>query len=168
MDPLAFRWDGESLLPLTPHWAKQCDKVLIVGQVYRMAPVEERSAISHRHYFASIQEAFDNLPDALGGQFKNAEALRKWALIKAGYCDAQTHPCSSKAEAERIAAFIRPMDEYAIVTVARNVVTRYTARSQNMKSMDRKTFQRSKDDVTNIIAGMLGVTPEQLTAARAA
>lgn len=171
-DPLCFRWEGESLLPLTPRWAKQCDKVLVVGQVYRMAPVEERSAISHRHYFCAVNEAFDNLPEALGQRFKNADQLRKHALITAGYSTTQTYVCGSRAEAERtaasIGAFAASTSTYVIIKITRNIVEVFTAQSQDMRSMDRKTFQKSKDDTLNVIAAMIGVTPEQLTAARAA
>jgi len=38
-------------------------------------------------------------------------------------------------EAQRIAAFIKPMDTYAMVIVNECVVTVYTAKSQSLKAM---------------------------------
>jgi hypothetical protein len=160
--PIPFRWQGDSFTPLNSHWARQADKELVVGQVYNLVHVEERTLKSLRHMFAIIREGFHNLPPHLSERFQNTEALRKYCLIQNGYCDERSIVCSSKAEAQRIAAFVKPMDEYALVVAKENVVKVYTAQSQSTKAMDKKTFGESKQKVLDTIAAMIGVTTEAL------
>lgn len=162
--PILFRWQGDGFTPLTPRAAAACDEHYVVGQVYRLVEQQDRSQASHNHYFAAITEAWRNLPDAVAEQFPTAEHLRKFALIKAGYADSRQIVASSKAEAVRLAAFIRPLDEYGIVTVSDAVVTHWTARSQNMRAMGKKDFEASKQAVLDLVAGMIGVTRDQLSA----
>ena len=127
-----------------------------------MAPYEERSQASHSHFFACIAEAWRNLPEHLTERFASPDHLRRYALIKSGYRDERSIVASSKAEAQRIAAFTRPMDGYALVTVSDRVVIVYTAKSQNMRSMNKKEFQQSKDDVLDKISAMVGVSADEL------
>lgn len=154
--PLTYAWDGEAFAPL-PRFAKHADKEFVIGQNYRLEVQEERSAISHRHYFASLHEAWLNLPEVHAERFATEEHLRKYALIKAGYRDERSIVCASKAEAQRVAAFIRPMDEYAIVTVHDATVIVYTAKSQSSKAMGKQAFQESKQAVLDIVSQLIGV-----------
>lgn len=152
---LSYHGEGE-FRPPNSYWAKACDRQFVVGENVLMERREERSGASHRHYFASINEAWQSLPDDMLERFPNSEALRKYALIKAGYCDASTLVAASKAEAHRLAAFIRPMDEFAIVTVSGATVTRYTAKSQSMRAMGKADFSASKDAVLRVISELIG------------
>ncbi|WP_431861469.1 hypothetical protein [Azospirillum sp.] len=136
----------------------------MVGEVYRLSEHQDRSDASHRHYFACINEAWENLTEHMAAQFPTPDHLRKFALIKAGHADSRQMVASSKAEAVRLAAFIKPIDDYALVLVDGAVVTVWTARTQNMRAMDRKTFQASKDAVLAIVAEMIGTTPAALSA----
>lgn len=154
--PIPFRWDGEAMVPLKG-WAATCDREYVIGETYRLAPFEERSLASHNHYFAAIHEAWQNLPEPLAERFPTAEHLRKYAVIKAGYCDQRTEVVASKAEAQRIARFIRPLDEYAIVVSNESTVSIFTAKSQSMKAMGKKAFGESKQEVLEIVAAMVGV-----------
>lgn len=163
--PLAFTWDGEALIPRVPRLA---DKHLVVGETYMMVPHEDRSIASHRHYFASINEAHQNLPEELAARLPTPEALRKYALIRAGFRDERSIACASKAEAQRVAAFIKPMDEFAVVTVENALVTVYTAKSQSMRAMGKKVFAESKDAVLRVISEMIGTDAASLNQARAA
>lgn len=165
--PLPMRWDGDAFAPL-PRFAKAADREYVVGEVYHIVPVEERSMASHRQYFAAIREGWENLPEHYGERFQSPEALRKYALIKVGFCDSRSIVCASKAEAERIAAFIRPMDPFAIVVIDGATVTIYTAQSQSQKAMGRAKFQDSKTKVLDFIASMIGVSPDALSQSRAA
>jgi len=157
--PQMFRWDGDAMIPLNPRIA---DKQYVVGETYRLEPREDRSQASHNHYFASVAEAHANLPHDLAERFPTPDHLRAFALIKAGYCDARSIVAASKAEAQRLAAFIKPMDDFAIVTVSEAVVTVYTAKSQSYRAMGKEDFQRSKDAVLAIVAQMIGSTPAAL------
>lgn len=145
--------------PLNPRAA---DRAYVIGEVYRLVPHEERSARSHNHYFASLHEAWTNLPEEAAERFPSVDHLRKWALIKAGFRDERSIACSSKAEAQRIAAFVKPMDEFAVVVVREAVVVVLTAKSQSVKAMGKQDFQASKDAVLEIVSELIGVKPDQL------
>lgn len=165
-----FTWDGESMVPL-PRFTADADKRFIIGERYALEPIEDRSAVTHRHYFAAIREAFVNLPEDKAEAFASPDALRKHALIRCGYCDTETFIASSKAEAQRIAGFMRRAqgEDYSIITVQDAVVTRLTAKSQSMKAMPKGEFQASKQATLEFIAGLIGVEPDALSShARAA
>ena len=161
--PLLCEWTGEAFKPLG-RYASDADKSLVVGERYKIAEAADRSANSHNHFFASLAESWRNLPEHLAERFDTPEKLRKFALIRSGYADQRQIFCASKAEAQRVAAFIRPMDEYAVVTVSEAVVTVYTAQSQSMRAMGKKEFQDSKTKVLDFVAGMIGVSPAELQA----
>ena len=164
--PLPFRWTGEVMEPLRS-FAKRCDAEFTVGEVYNLEAIEQRSAKSQAHYFASVNEAWQNLPENLVEQFPTSEHLRKWCLIRAGYAEHRNIVAASKAEAQRIAAFVKPMDSYAVVTVRDSVVTVHTAESQSMKAMGKQRFQESKDAVLSLLAAMIGTDPVELGRAAA-
>jgi hypothetical protein len=157
--PLPFTWDGESMHPLFP---RRADAHYVVGMEYRLAPYEERSRASHNQYFASVHEAWTNLPEDMADRYPTEDHLRKWALIKAGYRDERSTVCGSKAEAVRFAAFVRPIDDYAVVVANDCTVTVYTAKSQSMRAMGKETFQESKSRVLDVLAAMIGVGTEDL------
>jgi len=156
-----FQWDGEAMRPMRSRLA---DREYVVGEKYRLGVIEDRSANSHSHYFAALHEAWTNLPDDQAERFPTVEHLRKYALIQSGFRDERSIACASKAEALRVAAFIKPMDEYAVVIVREAVVLVYTAKSQSMKAMGKAAFQESKSKVLEIVSIMIGVTPNDLSA----
>lgn len=157
--PINYTWDGEALRPLHP---KIADQHLVIGERYSLVEHQGRSQSSHNHYFAAIKEGWQNLPEHLAERFATDEHLRKYALIKAGYHDSHSITCASKAEAQRVAAFIRPADEFSVVTVTEATVTRYAAKSQKLRAMGRDVFQKSKSDVLDVIAALVGVKSDQL------
>lgn len=161
--PLPCLWDGEVLRP-HGRFRKQAERQFVAGQVYPIAVEQPRSRETHNHYFAAIEEAWRNLPETLGEQFPTSEHLRKFCLIKAGYAHARSVVCANQAEAHRLAIFTKPIDPYAVLDCAGNVVTIYTAKSQSLKSMDRKTFQESKSAVLEILSEMIGTDPATLQA----
>ena len=154
-------WTGEAFEPL-PGFRKRADAAFVVGQVYHMEAVEERSARTHKHYFFCINEAWQSLPDHFAERFPTPEALRKFALIKAGFADSRQIVAASRAEALRLAAFIRPMDEYAVVSASEAVVTVWTAQSQSLRAMGKERFKASKDAVLAAIETMLDLEPGTL------
>lgn len=162
--PIMFEWDGEAMVP-RPGFQKRCDERFVVGEHYRLEVIEERSAQSHNHYFAVVKEAWDNLPERQAERFPSPDHLRKYALIKAGYYDERSIVCASKAEATRVAAFIRPMDDYAIVDAREAVVLVLTAKSQRQRAMGKEEFQKSKEAVIALLADLIGTTQRALTVA---
>lgn len=159
--PMIFTWDGDAMVPKVPRLA---DRYYVVGEQYRLAVEEQRSANSHRHFFASLHEAYSNLPEELAERFPSDEHFRKHCLIMEGYRDERTFVASSKAEALRLAAFVKPMDGYAVVVVRECVVVVWTAQSQSKKAMGAKIFQESKERVLDRAASMVGVSPAALAA----
>ena len=159
--PITFAWDGEAMKPL-PRFAQAADREYVIGETYNLAEVQDRSSASHRHYFALINEAWMNLPEALSERFPSAEHLRKYALVKAGYRDERSIACASKAEAQRVGAFVKPMDDYAVVVVFGASVMVYTAKSQSVRAMGKADFQASKEAVLGVLADMIGVEPAAL------
>ena len=162
--PLPYVWDGEAMRPL-PAFAKAAAERFGVGEVVALAPAELRSSLSHRHYFACVREAWVNLPEGHAARFATDEALRKYALIKTGYHDDRQVVCASKAEARRIAAFIRPIDDYAVVIVEGRVIALFTAKSQSAATMSKSQFQASKEAVLELLAELIGVDPAALVRA---
>ncbi len=159
---LAYLGKGRFKAP-SDHWAHLADRHYAAGELVRMERHEMVSSASRGHYFCVLKDAHANLPDHWAVQFPSVEALRKYALVKAGYCDQHTFVCASKAEALRLAAFLKVMDEYGIIVVKETTVTKYTAKSQSEKAMGKKDFQASKDAVLAVVAEMLGTTQKALT-----
>lgn len=166
--PIVFQWDGEAMVPASQFWSRKADQEFVVGEVYKLVEHHDRSASSHRHYFAVIADAWRTLPDMVLEQYPTSEHLRKKALVWKGYRDERTIVAASQAEAERVAAFIKPMDDFAIVTVRDAVVRVWTAKSQSTKAMGAKDFQQSKSDVLDFIDDLLGVERGSTAKAEAA
>lgn len=155
--PIVFQWDGEAMKPL-PRFHNVCNAEFTIGELYRMEAIEERSVVSHRHYFAALHDLWLNVPERISMQFPSDEHLRKHCLVMTGFRDERSFVAASKAEALRLAAFIRPVDEYAIVSVHEATVLVWTAQSQSMKAMGKARFQQSKQAVLDYAADMVGVT----------
>ncbi len=156
--PILLRYEGEGdFRVMSNFWAARADKEFVVGETYKMVEHHDRSINSHRHFFAVIAEAWSNLPDHLLETYPTSEHLRKKALVWKGYRDERTIVAGSPAEAQRLAAFVKPMDDFAVVTVKDAVVRVWTAKSQSTKAMGAKDFQQSKSDVLDFIDDLLGV-----------
>ena len=160
--PITLTWDGEAFRPAGRFMARLADKEFVIGMNYRMVEHNERSTSTHNHYWAALTEAHRNLPEHLAAEFPTVEKLRAFALIRTGFCNSHSIVVSSNERAEDIAAFMRPMDEFAVVDVQGSVITVYTAKSQSYRAMDRKEFQASKDAVLDLVAGMVGVGRDAL------
>lgn len=160
--PIMFNWDGEAMVPASRHWAREADRHFVVGQRYRLVEEAERSEVSHKHEFAWLREAWNSLPDELLAQYPNSEILRKHGLIAKGFCTMVQHACPTKAEAERLAAILKPIDAYAVVIRRENVVTVYHAVSQSKRAMGAAQFQQSKSALMEFVGDLLGVAPEAI------
>lgn len=157
--PLHFQWSGDAMVPLNPRAA---DRQYVIGETYYLDHREDRSAASHAHYFAALNEAFQNLPDDVAERLPTVEHMRKYALVMTGFRDERSLIASSAAEARRLAAFIKPMDDFAVVSVSGAAVVVLTAKSQSMRAMGKAEFQRSKDLVLEFVASLIGVSRPEL------
>lgn len=161
--PLTYRWDGEAMRPL-PRFSREADKQFVVGETYPLAVEHGRTARSHNHEFAWIDDAWQTLPEAIAGEYPTAEHLRKRALIATGFCTIRDHVCASRAEAARLAAVLRgELDEYTLVLVNETVVRVCRPESQSKKTMGVKRFQESKTAIMDHVAKLLGIASGDLT-----
>lgn len=152
MVPLRYMGEGEfrSLRP------RECDKLLVIGEVTNWEQVHERSAKSHAHYFAVLADAWANLREDIAATMPSPEHLRKWALIQAGYCTMTKLAFKTNAEAIAACAFIATLDTYAECGVNGNVAVIRRATSQSVKAMGKKEFQISKGKVLDVISQLIG------------
>lgn len=157
--PVLFMWTDEGVMrPASALWARRADKTFTVGEQYPLVVNEERSMSQHRRYFATLNEGFSNLPEEYADRWPSAEHMRKWLLIRAGYHTTRDHVCETEEEAQRLAAFIKPVDEYAVVVARGTVVRIYTAKSQSVRSMGKADFKDSQEKVLNLLDDILGVS----------
>lgn len=164
--PIAARYNGTGF-DLLPRFQRIADERFVIGQIYTLEEREERSSASHRHFFACVREAWANLPEEYDGRWATDTHLRKWALIQVGYRDEETIVCGSKAEALRLSAMVKRLDDFSVVVVRDAVVTVLRAKSMSQKAMDKATFQKAKDAVLSMLSTMIGTTPAQLERAAA-
>ena len=151
-DTLPMLYEGNGLFRcLHPKRVK-----LDVGAVHGWQMAENRSSQSHRHFFAIINEAWKNLPEDMGDDFPSPEHLRKWALIKAGFCSETRIACANNSEAMTLATKAKAMDKYSIVAIDGKAVTIWTADSQRRDAMGRQAFQEAKERALHIISNLLG------------
>lgn len=159
MSALAYRWDGEALRPLRPKLAAQ---EFLPGGVYWLEQEQRRSEASHRHEFAWLRDAWENLPEALADRFATPDHLRKAALIEGGFYSETIIDCGAKAAALRVAAFARGEDEFAHVVTRGPLVVVRKAKSQSRRSMTPNEFEDSKKAIIRIVSTLIGVTPDEL------
>lgn len=160
MTPLLYRYEGEGVFhPTSAFTARKADDVYVVGANYRLAEWQDRSDKTHNHQFAYVHEAWRSLPEKYAAKpwAQSPEHLRKFALIRCKFCNTDTYVCASKAEAERWARNLRPLDEYSIVTVQGTTVYRFTAESQAKRSMGAKRFQEAKQAIIEFLEDLLDV-----------
>lgn len=160
--PITFTWTEDGRMVPLDRFRRACDRAFVVGETYPLVVQEERSGNSHRHYFASINEAWRNLPHDVAEQFPTPDHLRRRALIEAGFYTQEVIDCESLEVAERVAAFAGRQDEYALVAVSGALVVIRRAKSQSVRAMPKEEFQRSKQAVLEIIAQMVGVSAAEL------
>lgn len=158
--PQTFVWQNGAMVPLNGRLA---DRQFTVGEKYLLTVHEERSEASHRHYFAAVRTAWENLPEHLAERIPSPEALRKYALIKAGYYDVAEYVFGTDAGAHEFKRFVQAKDDYAVVTVSGGVATVYTAKSQSAKAMgSKRAFEESKQKVLDILAPFIGTDARTL------
>lgn len=159
--PMPFRWSGEAMEPVG-RFAKMADREFVIGRIYRMAEIEERSMASHNHEFAWLKEAWLNLPEALTDEYPSPEHLRKRALVQAGFYTEQVVDAGSNAAALRVATRDRSRNEFSLVIVRGPLVIIRDPMSQSMRAMGAKEFQRSKTAIMEVVADLIGVTTDDL------
>lgn len=122
----------------------------------------DHSEPARRRYFAILREAHRNLPDHWRELCPTAEHLRKWCLVKTGYCDVGTINCGSQRAANEVALLAKRIDGFVVTLVTGPLVSVYTARSQSKRNQPRKQFLACAEQVYSELGRMLGVDPAEL------
>jgi len=164
MSPVAFKWVADAMVPLRPEAAKAYEP----GRVYWLEEVSERSWVSHSHQFAWLAEAWLQLPEDLAPLYPSPEHLRKRALIQAGFYDETAIPITDIKTAKTLIRYLHANDEFASVFLRDSTVFVRRAKSQRVHgpgAMSKAEFERSKNAILNVVAEMIGVSPEDLKAA---
>lgn len=157
--PLWFEWTGLAMAPLNRAAAA---RMFVPGEKYHLEHREDRSAATHNHEFAWLHDAWLNLPETIADQYPSPEHLRKRALIQAGFYHEEIIDVGSKAGAIRVAASLRGINDFALVLVRGPFVIRRVAKSQSRRAMNKQEFAASKAAIMEVIASLIGVTPDQL------
>ena len=156
MSPFRAIWAGGAFVP-EDRFLGTVRAEFGEGEIVPLVRHEDRSGASHNHYFATLADLWESLPEGEADRWPTVEHLRKYALIRTGWRDERSIVCASRAEALRLAAFVRPMDPYAVVAVSEAVVRVWTAKSQSLRAMGRQDFEKSKQNVLDFVADMIGV-----------
>lgn len=152
-DTLPMRYEGNGVFRcLHPKRV-----TLEVGAVHGWQMAEHRSKSSHDHFFAVINEAWKSLPEDMADDFPSPEHLRKWALIKAGFCSETRIVCANNSEAMTLATKAKAMDRYSVVAIDGKAVTIWTADSQRRDAMGRQAFQEAKERALHIVSNLIGI-----------
>lgn len=161
-------WNGSTLEPDGNFAAHQLHDRLGAGEVVLVDIDPERSQKCHNHQFAFVSTAWSNLPETLkdAPYAKNADMLRKHALIATGYCDTEMLPVGNPRRAERVAASMSRlavrMSGYAVTHIEDCVVYCHTPHSQSLKAMGGERFKESKQAILEWLAHLINVTPQEL------
>ena len=151
-DVLPMKYEGNGIFRcLHPNRIR-----LETGSVHGWQMAEHRSKASHDHWFAIVNEAWKNLPEELADDFPSPEFLRKYALIKAGFCSETRIVCANNSEAMTLATKAKAMDKFALVAIDGKSVTIWTADSQRKDAMGRKLFQEAKERAIDVISQLIG------------
>lgn len=154
MRPVNFVWTDNGTMVPEPRFATLCDRQFVIGEIYPLQVVEARSMASHNHYFASLHEMWNNLPEDTAKRFPTVEALRAWALVQAGFYTEKDYVCDTPAKATYLARIIRAYAEYAVIKISGNVVKVFDPKSQSIASMSSEEFKASKEAVLDIVAAL--------------
>ena len=155
MIPLIYMGDGD-FRASSPYHIRRCNQLYGQGELVTVEAISERSMASHRHYFAEVEDLWETLPETLAGDFPSSTSLRKFALIKAGYCKQRRLVLPTHEDAKEAALMINELDSYALCDVAGCTLTVWVARSQSLKAMGREEFEKSKADVLDVIRKLIG------------
>lgn len=163
-EALAYRWTGEAFEPVE-RFREAASEAFALRAVYWLSAEPDRSERTHKHQFAWLKEAWKNLPDHLADSFPTPEHLRKRALIDAGFYTETILDVGTNAAALRVRTYLAAEDPFTVAVVRGPIVVIRKAMSQSHRAMGAREFQRSKQAILEIIAGLLGVAPETLSRA---
>lgn len=160
---IQFRATDTGFEPLGVHAFAAFKKQYHPGQRVVLIEHKERSGKSHRHWFSCLKEAHDNLPERWAIEFPTVEKLRKYVLIRVGWCNHTAYACDTERDATTLMRALKSIDEFALVKREGSVVNYFVAKSQSEEEMNAEEFARVKDRALDFLAQMLGTSKDALT-----
>jgi len=132
---------------------------------------KQRSAPQHRRTFGLIAKAFANWPEQYEFQPRDAEHLRAWLLVQAGYADVpQTIRCDDE-NAIRVAGVVRAAfqaaQSNAFVETKGNRVLIVTPKSMSFDKLPHLHACVIMQAIDELIEDIVGVSCDQLLRERA-
>jgi hypothetical protein len=127
---------------------------------------KSRSPKHHRWFFAMIQNAFDNWPEAHSFQPDNVDHLRAWLLVKAKYRRIISEPIDPDGiSVERMADFMEvamkvSREKYTFVAIHNGAIVILAPKSIDWTTLDEKEFQPISNAVVGIIEAETGIQVE--------
>jgi hypothetical protein len=140
-----FVWNGRAMVPTTGAGTYK------KGEVYLLRE-EGRVEAARRHYHARVAELWDNLPH---DEFPSPTHLRKFALIRTGFCQEITMPLATEGLQALFKILARRFDPYVICVSHGESVAAYTAKSQARGSMRDTELSDSMAKVLDYAEGLL-------------
>lgn len=161
-EPILYQWSDGVMKPLKRF--HNLVSQFVEGGIYELTWKRGRSMRSHRHFFAGLRPAWENLPETIADDYPTKEIFRKQSLIDVGYFTVRSILCGDHEEALRVARVWQKEDVYDRYKVSGNILTRYTADSQRVDAMGDREFQECKQRLLDLWASLLGVTVAELLA----
>ena len=144
-----------------PRFKALCERQFAGDETYALGPVEEVSSGSRGHFFASLKESWNSLPEE-DTRFPSIEHLRKRALVQAGWAKHAEYVMDTPKDAKNMARALRNADEYAVIKVSGSVVDIWTAKSIAAGQISGEEFQVVKTKALDWIAALTGATRTEL------
>jgi hypothetical protein len=132
---------------------------------------KRRSIDQHRRYFAVIKQAFENWPETHDFQPDNAEHLRKWLQVKAGYRTVQeidvtrSDPRSMQIIESTLRAAMKATGDYAWTVVHGKRLYVVASRSIAFDKIPHGEFSTLNNKVQEVIESEAGIKVDQMEVA---
>lgn len=138
-----------------------CDRQFSLDEGYALGPVDNVANASRGGFFASVKEAWNNLPED-DERFPSPEHLRKRALVAAGWAFHSQEVWDTERDARKHVISLRKHDEYAIIKPSGTVVDVWVAKSIAHGQITADEWKVVKPRALDWIAAQINVARTEL------
>lgn len=130
------------------------------------AAKDARSVPQIRRYFAIIRTVYDQWPERHPEQFEDAEAMRKWLQMSAGYREMVMNMPVAGIKPDllviMVTAAFRAVKSHARASIHKGRLIVWAPKSIAFASMPHREFCKLVEDVEAVIARETGIRVEEL------
>lgn len=158
--PFLCTWTGAAFEP-HKRFLSMLREHYEIGSDVALEEIVQRSGASHRHFFAAIKGAWENLAEEHAAGFPTSEHLRARAMIETGYCTMTDEIFDSHEDAQKAGRWVRQRSPYAVIQIRGNVMRVFDAESLAMhgpNAMRKERFEQCKRDVLDWVAPLARTT----------